>query len=209
MENTVYNQLLKDFYNPSAKAPVILKIPPLSYAMIDGDGDPNTSKDFKDAISALYAVSYGIKMLPKKGIVPQSYFEYKVSALEGLWDMPQGVEFTFANKDKFTWTLMIMQPSFVTPSLFEEITAMQKKKKGIEALAKVRLQTLDEGLCCQMLHIGSYDDEPATFGKMHRFIEEQGYKRTERSHHEIYMSDARKTAKEKLKTILRFKVVKM
>lgn len=209
MESNVYSQILKDFYNPSAKTPVILKIPPLSYAMIDGNGDPNTSKDFEDAISALYAVSYGIKMLPKKGIIPPGYFEYKVSALEGLWDMPPGVEFTFTNKDQFVWTLMLMQPSFVIPALFEEIAALQKKKKGNEALGKVRLETFDEGLCCQILHIGSYDDEPATFEKMHRFIEEQGYKRTEKSHHEIYMSDARRTAKEKLKTILRFKVVKI
>jgi hypothetical protein len=199
-----YKALIKSLYFP--KRPEIIEIPPLRYAMIDGQGDPNTSEAFQDAVGALYAVSYGIKMLPKKGIVPEGYFEYKVNALEGLWDMRESTDFDGANKDAFVWTLMIQQPPFVTQALFDDIREAQLKKKGNEALTRVRLETLNEGLCCQALHIGSFDDEPATFDAMHAFIEAQGYRRPSKKHHEIYMSDFRRVAPEKCKTVLRFGV---
>ncbi len=200
-----YKALIKFLYFP--KKPEIIKVPPLLYAMIDGQGDPNTSQTFQDAVGALYAISYGIKMLPKKGIVPDRYFEYKVNALEGLWTMPEGTAFDGTNKDAFVWTLMIQQPPFVTQELFDAVRKEQLKKKGNEALNRVRLETLNEGLCCQTLHIGAFDDEPITFSKMHDFIDVQGYKRTSKQHHEIYMSDFRRVAAEKCKTILRFGVV--
>ena len=201
-----YQALIKTLYFP--KKPEILTIPPLKYAMIDGQGDPNTSESFQSAVGALYAVSWGIKMLPKKGVVPDGYFEYKVNALEGLWDMPKGTAFTGMNKSDLIWTLMIQQPPFVTPALFESVREMQLKKKGNEALGDVRFETLSEGLCCQALHIGPFDTEPATFNAMHQFIETQYCSRTSYSHHEIYMSDFRKVVPEKCKTILRFGVAK-
>ncbi len=199
-----YQTLIKKLYFP--KKPEILTVPPLQYAMIDGRGDPNTSENFQDAVGALYAISWGIKMLPKKGIVPDGYFEFKVNALEGLWDMAEGTDFTGANKDAFVWTLMIQQPPFVTQELFAGVRDMQLKKKGNDALKDVRLETLDEGPCCQALHIGPFDAEPATFEAMHSFIESKNFLRASLRHHEIYMSDFRRVAPEKCKTILRFSV---
>jgi hypothetical protein len=206
MDKPEYDALVKRLYLPSAKQPQILTVPPLRYAMIDGAGDPNTSEEFQDAVGALYSVSYGIKMLPKKGAAPQGYFEYKVNALEGLWDMPEGVDFDPSDKSRLVWTLMIMQPPFVTPALFEEVRTAQRVKKKLAALDNVRFEQLDEGLCAQALHIGPFDAEPLTFERLHTFIEESGYTRTEMGHHEIYMSDFRKAAPEKLKTVLRVRV---
>jgi hypothetical protein len=206
MDKPEYDALVKRLYLPSAKQPQILTVPPLRYAMIDGAGDPNTSEEFQDAVGALYSVSYGIKMLPKKGAAPQGYFEYKVNALEGLWDMPEGVDFDPSDKSRLVWTLMIMQPPFVTPALFEEVRTAQRVKKKLAALDNVRFEQLDEGLCAQALHIGPFDAEPLTFERLHTFIEENGYARTEMGHHEIYMSDFRKAAPEKLKTVLRVRV---
>jgi hypothetical protein len=120
--------------------------------------------------------------------------------------MRESTDFDGANKDAFVWTLMIQQPPFVTQALFDDIREAQLKKKGNEALTRVRLETLNEGLCCQALHIGSFDDEPATFDAMHAFIEAQGYRRPSKKHHEIYMSDFRRVAPEKCKTVLRFGV---
>ena len=207
MEKAEYDALVKKLYFPSAKQPQIIEIPPLRYAMVDGRGDPNMSAAFQDAVGALYAVSYGIKMLPKKGVLPDGYFEYKVNALEGLWTMPEGEDFDPARKDRLFWTLMIMQPPFVTAGLFEDILAQAMKKKADNpALGRVRFNALAEGLCCQMTHIGPFDAEPATFAFMKKYTEDSGYSRTELNHHEIYISDFRKTAPEKLKTVLRFKV---
>lgn len=209
MDKPEYDALVKKLYFPSAKQPEIAQVPLLRYAMVDGKGDPNTSEEFQNAVGALYAVSYGIKMLPKKGPAPEGYFEYKVNALEGLWTMPEGVEFDPARKDQLVWTLMIMQPPFVTPELFTDVLAQAKKKKADNlAMNSVRFETLDEGLCCQITHIGSFDNEPATFERMEGFVAENGYRRASRDHHEIYMSDFRKAAPEKLKTVLRFGVKK-
>lgn len=209
MDTQAYNQLLKTLYLPSAKSPSILEIPAMRFAMIDGSGDPNTSKEFEEAVGALYSVSYGIKMLPKKGAAPPGYFEYKVSALEGLWDMAEGKAFTSANKSDFVWTLMIMQPDFVTEALFSEIKDQQIKKKGNPAIERIRYEEFAEGLCCQMMHIGPFDAEPATFSKMQYYTEANGYRRLEKRHHEIYLSDFRRTAPEKLKTVLRFRIIKV
>jgi len=206
MKKSEYDALVKKLYLPSAKQPQTVTVPPMSYAMIDGEGDPNTSEQFQAAVGALYSVSYGIKMLPKKGIVPAGYFEYKVNALEGLWNMPEGVDFDPADKSRLVWTLMIMQPPFVTPKLFDEIRTAQRDKKKLSALDSVRFETLDEGLCAQIMHIGPFDTEPATFEKLHGFIEENGYTRKEMGHHEIYMSDFRRAAPEKLKTVLRVRI---
>lgn len=145
-------------------------------------------------------------MLPKKGIVPNNYFEYKVSALEGLWDMPESSDFHALDKNLFIWTLMIMQPPFVTSELFETVREQHLKKKGLAALTRVRLGTLDEGLCCQALHVGAFDDEPATFAAMDAYTKAQNHARASKNHHEIYMSDFRRVAPEKRKTVLRYRV---
>jgi hypothetical protein len=120
--------------------------------------------------------------------------------------MPEGVDFDPADKSRLIWTLMIMQPPFVTPALFDEIRIAQRDKKKLAALDRVRFETLDEGVCAQVMHIGPFDAEPATFERMHAFIEEKGYERRELGHHEIYMSDFRKAAPEKLKTVLRVRI---
>lgn len=206
MEREEYAAMQKKL--SSIKNAQIADLPPSNYAMIDGIGDPNTSPAFEAAIGALYAVSYGIKMLPKKGVVPSGYFDYKVSPLEGIWDVQDGQAFDRLHKDKLRWTLMIMQPPFVTQALFDQIRMQQKEKKGICALDDVRFASLHEGVCCQMMHIGPFDDEPATFAVMQQFIEQQGYKRTDHRHHEIYLSDFRRTAPQKLKTVLRYQITK-
>ncbi|MGI5919244.1 MAG: GyrI-like domain-containing protein [Christensenellales bacterium] len=206
MDKPEYDALVKRLYFPPAKQPQILTVSPMRYVMIDGQGDPNTSEAFQDAVAALYSVSYGIKMLPKKGTAPPGYFEYKVSALEGLWTMPEGEDFDPNDKSRLIWTLIIMQPPFVTPELFEEVRIAQRDKKKLAALDSVRFETLDEGLCAQALHIGPFDTEPETFEKLHAFLEQEGYERIELGHHEIYMSDFRKTAPEKLKTVLRVRI---
>jgi hypothetical protein len=203
-----YKDLQKALYAPSSKKPAILQIPAMRFAMVNGKGDPNVSRDFEDAVGALYSLSYTAKFLPKKGVVPEGYFDYRVSALEGLWDMPEGTDFTGFNKADFVWTLMVMQPDFMTEGLFSDIVRQLKKSKPNPALDKLYFKTFEEGLSCQILHIGPYDAEPATFEAMERFTEEQGYRRTEKRHHEIYMNDSRRTSPEKLKTILRFKVEK-
>jgi len=207
MDKTQFDALLKQLCFPKKNTPEIIDIPPLAYAMTDGEGDPNTSAQFEQAVGALYAMSYGIKMLPKKGIVPEGYFEYKVSSLEGLWDTKDGGAYDHHRKDNLRWRLMIMQPPFVTQALFEDVREMQRKKKG-DILDTVRFETYHEALCCQMLHTGPFDDEPSTFEKMHAYLGGEGYERAEYRHHEIYMSDFRRTAPEKLKTVLRVRIKK-
>ena len=113
MQKEAYEALVKRLYFPPRKTPKIIEIPLMNFAMIDGEGDPNTDARFADAVGALYSLSYGIKMLPKKGVVPPGYFDYKVSALEGLWDMPEGEAFDPSKKHRLRWTLVIMQPPFV------------------------------------------------------------------------------------------------
>lgn len=128
MEKLKYCALVKKLYFPSAKQPEIITVPALRYAMADGYGGPNTSPQFQDALGALYAISYGIRMLPKKGIVPYGYFEYKVSALEGLWDIPEGGSFDPARKDNLVWTLMIMQRLWSRRS-FLSISGKRRKRR--------------------------------------------------------------------------------
>ena len=202
-------EIKKDaLYRPSADVPQIVDVPEIPYAVVSGSGDPNESEDFAQAVEALYGVSYAIKMMPKKGIVPEGYFEYTVPPLSGLWDMEPGREFDPSRKSELRWTLLIRQPSFVDENLFERARSMAAEKKGGDAVRKLRFESMREGLCCQFLHVGPFDEEPASFAKMADFLAAEGYERSERSHHEIYLSDFRKTAPEKLKTILRVRIRK-
>lgn len=191
---------LKHFYKPSAKAPSIVDIPQMNFLMIDGAGNPNTSEDYKAALEALYGVSYSLKFTSKKELGR----DYVVMPLEGLWwgtPMDQH-EFTEEDKDKFLWTMMIMQPDFITPELVEKAITEVERKKGLKNLDMVRFESFTEGLSVQILYYGPYNDEGPTIANMHTFAFDKGYK-LRGKHHEIYLSDPRRTAPEKLKTVLR------
>lgn len=178
----------------------IIEVPKMQYLMIDGHGDPNTSQEFKDAITALYPVAYKLKFASKQ----QLDKDYTVMPLEGLWWAKNMSTFTTA-RDKSQWdfTLMIMQPDWITQEMFEAAVQKVAQKTPPANLTNVRFETLEEGLCVQTLHIGSFDDESAVLEKLHKeFIPKNNLTMTKK-HHEIYLSDFRKTAPEKLRTILR------
>ena len=181
---------LKYLYASSAKEVVLVDVPEMGFLMIDGQGDPNTSQEFVEAVEALNSVSNTLKFRIKKvfGI------NYVVMPLEGLWrrDFWHG----------WKWTLMIMQPEQVTKDLFEEAFERVKKKKNPPALSKIRFESFYEGLSAQIMYIGPYSDEVPTIKRIHRFITENGYKPRGKQH-EIYLSDSRRVAPEKMKTILR------
>jgi hypothetical protein len=198
----------KELYQPKT-TPAIIDVPEMTFIAVDGRGDPNTSESYKAALEALYGLSYAIKMSKMSGTQPDGYFEYVVPPLEGLWWSPDGGIVNYADKDSFCWTSMIRQPAFVTPEVFEFAkTTLAKKKPGID-LSKARLMKFTEGLCVQVMHIGSYDDEPATIAAMEQYAVDNGYAidiNDTRRHHEIYLSDPRKVAPEKLKTVIRHPV---
>lgn len=196
-----FKKELKELYQPSKESIFIVQVPDMNFLMVEGKGNPNNSKEFQDAIEVLYSLSFAIKMMPKKGETPKGYFEYVVPPLEGLW-WTDGKEFDFKNKDKLRWKIMIMQPGFVTPKVFENAVKIIKEKKNLPALSKVKFESLNEGKCVQILHLGSYSKEPKNIEKMKSFIEENNLVKNG-LHHEIYLSDPRKTASNKLKTILR------
>lgn len=180
----------------------------MSFFTVQGEGNPN-NPEFGEYISVLYALSYGVKMSPKQGFTPDNYFEYSIYPLEGLWDLKEEARaksMEFIDKDALVFNLMIRQPEFVTPEFAAEVIRRISKKKPHPLLAKVKFETITEGDCVQMLHIGSYDDEPASFARMEAYAEANGLKRQSKIHREIYLSDARKTAPDKLRTILRFLV---
>ncbi len=177
----------------------ILEIPSMRYLMVDGHGDPSSAKEFSDAIGALFPMAYGLKFKSKIELKK----DYVVPPLEGLW-WARDMESFAAQRDKsqWDWTLMIMVPEWITKKMFDE-TKAKVSTKGIPASSKVRLDTLDEGTCIQVLHVGSFDDEGPILEKLHKeFIPEHGFTLAMK-HHEIYFSDFRKVAQEKLRTILR------
>jgi len=197
----------KGIYLPKSK-PEIIDVPKFKFLTIEGEGNPNND-DFTECIVALYSLSYGIKMCPKKGIEPSGYFDYTVYPLEGVWDINEEAKKVFAgtiNKDDLVFKLMIRQPDFVNADLVERIRTMTKEKKPQDLLDNVKFEDVKEGKCVQMLHLGSYDNEPVTFKIMEDFAVESGIKRLSKVHREIYLSDARKVVPEKLKTVLRFQV---
>jgi hypothetical protein len=189
---------LKHLYQPSAKEVVQVDVPIMNYLMVDGEGDPNTSRVFSDAVEALFTVSYAVKFKVKKGPLA---IDYGVMPLEGLWWADDMSRFTITDKSNWKWTVMIMQPSFVTREIIDGAIAEVKKKKNPAAISKVRVETLAEGKCAQILHIGPFSDEGPTVEKVHRFIDSRG-KRTGK-HHEIYLSDIRKADPAKWKTVIR------
>ena len=203
METVDYKKTYKALYGAKA-VPSVVKVPPIRFAMAHGMGDPN-DEAFSKLTAALYSFSYAVKMSYKSERVPEGYYEYKVFPLEGVWDL---VDPEKGNKDKknYKYTLMIRQPDFLTSDLFGRFMDETRKKKPNDMMDQIYLDEIEEGLCCQMLHVGSYDDEPATFERMMDFCSDEGYERMSMVHREIYLSDPRKTAPEKLKTILRFQI---
>lgn len=200
-----YKKDFKWLYLPKEK-PELIEVPDLLFLTIEGSGSPDAPA-FSEAVEALYALSYGVKMSYKSAAVPEGYYEYTVFPLEGIWDL---IDYSVAalNKDNFKYTLMIRQPDFLTPALFERFLLEVGKKKPGLPLSRVKLTTLTEGPCCQMMHVGSYADEPASFAAMEAYCTEQGWTRASKTHREIYLSDPRKTETAKLKTVLRFRVTK-
>lgn len=194
--------LKKDFaalYKATAE-PAVIKVPKLRYLMIDGEGDPNTSQDFADAITTLYGLSYTMKFMLKKG---SEAIDYPVMPLEAIWWADDMTDFLKANKSKWKWTAMIMQPSIINTKTVKAAKAeLERKKKVLPAIALVRLEDMTEGACAQVLHTGSYASEGPTIAGLHAFIKEQG-KAPRGRHREIYLSDARRVAPEKLRTIIR------
>lgn len=198
MEKIDLKKALKRLYQPSAKEVVQVDVPTMNFLMIDGEGDPNTSQAYADAVEALFTVSYTIKFMVKKGPLA---IDYGVMPLEGLWWADDMSEFTSQDKSNWKWTMMIMQPSFVTPEIIDSAIADVKMKKNPAALSKLRLEIFSEGRCVQILHIGPFSEEGPTIEKVHQFIDSRG-NRTGK-HHEIYLSDIRKADPAKWKTIIR------
>lgn len=184
--------------------PVITKIPRQKYLMVDGQGNPNTSKDFQEAMQALFGVSFTIKFMPRKGVKIANYQDFKVAPPEGLW-WTEGKEFDVTEKAGWSWTLMIMMPEFVTKEVFEQALKMLKERKPSPGLEKIRLEDYEEGESVQLMYVGPYADEELAIEKMRLFAESKGKKFTGK-HHEIYFGDPRRTKPEKLKTLIRHPV---
>ncbi|MCE9644793.1 MAG: GyrI-like domain-containing protein [Chloroflexi bacterium] len=204
----------KHLYQPSAKKIEALQIPDLQFAMIDGAIEkgqaPGTSPGFQAATQALYALSYTLKFALKKR--KTNAIDYPVMALEGLWWVEDGF-FDITVKDNWFYTLMIMQPDVITKDLFDETREQVRRKKGDnESLSRLRIAHFEEGLCVQVMHIGPYTTEPATVERMKEFMQQNGLKDNvgpNGKHHEIYLSDPRKAAPDKMKTVLRHPVLKI
>jgi hypothetical protein len=195
----------KDLYLPT-KQPSKVDVPEMKFFTIEGRGNPN-SEPFKEHIEILYGMSYAIRMMPKKGIIPEGYYEYTVFPLEGHWDLDEeGRKLDYLHKDHLVYKIMIRQPDFVTDEWYRYAINMVKQKNAHPDVENVRLENITEGLCVQAMHLGSYDEEAATFQMMEDFCALNQLDRADKTHKEIYISDPRKTAPEKLKTVLRFKV---
>jgi len=190
----------KHIYQPSAKNPVLVEVPTANYLMIDGSGSPNSNERYQAAIQTLYPLSYSLKFAVRK----QKNIDYGVMPLEGLyWGTPKGqTHFTEADKELWSWTLMILQPEWVTPELFETQYKDVKRKKSPPLMDEVRFEAFAEGLVTTIMHIGPFDKEEPNVLRMHRLAFDMGYELTGK-HHEIYLNDFTRTAPEKLKTVLR------
>jgi hypothetical protein len=195
---------LKYLYQPSVSEVELVRVPKFNYLMIDGEGDPNNSQSFQEAVQALYTVAYTLKFMIKK----EKSVDYPVMALDGLWWMDDMSQFTTENRDAWRWTLMILQPAVVTKSLFAKALKQAREKKGLAALAKIRLEPYSEGLSVQIMHVGPYAEEAPTIQKLHAVARERGCE-LRGKHHEIYLGDPRKSKPEKLKTVLRQPIQKV
>jgi hypothetical protein len=194
-------QRLGSLYRPLPNEVTIIDVPPMLFLMIDGAGDPNTATEYQEALQALYSLSYTLKFLLKK----EQGLDYTVMPLEGLWWTPDMPAFDAQHKEQWLWTMMIAQPAEVTSAHVERARAEAQLKKPSPALARLRLEEFHEGLAVQIMYLGPYASEGPTIARLHAFIHEQGYTfdGRQQKHHEIYLSDPRRTAPEKLRTVIR------
>ena len=200
-----YKKEYKEFYMPP-KQPTIVTVPKMNFIAVRGEGDPNEEGgEYKRAIELLYGIAYTIKMSKKGDHKIEGYFDYVVPPLEGFWQQEGKSGIDYAHKELFKWVSLIRLPDFVKRTDFDTAVREAERKKGAD-FSKAEFLTYDEGLCVQCMHIGAYDDEPATVKRMHEYMEQQGYTldiTESRFHHEIYLSDARRVAPEKLRTVIR------
>lgn len=199
MEKIDFRREFKDLYAPSSKDFSIVDVPSMRFLMVDGQGDPNSAESYREAVEAVYAVSYVLKFASKKELDK----DYVVAPLEGLWSAPDPSAFELRAKDEWQWTMLIVQPSWISVEMVDFAFGAAQAKKDLPALSLLRLEDFAEGQSVQILHIGSYDDEAPTLRRLHtEFMPAHGLTFNGR-HHEIYLSDPRKTEAAKLKTILR------
>lgn len=205
-----YKKEYKEFYMPKNK-PEIVDVPEMKFIAVRGKGDPNKEDgDYKAAIGLLYGVAFTIKMSKKGSRKIEGYFDYVVPPLEGFWWQENGTGIDYSRKEDFCWISVLRLPDFVTEEDFRWAIEEAEQKKG-QDYSKVEFLTMKEGLCVQCMHIGGYDDEPATVALMDQFLQENGYENDfseERLHHEIYLSDARRVAPERLRTVIRHPIKK-
>ena len=197
----------KYYYSPPNR-PMLIDVPPYKYYTIKGNGNPNCSF-FEECVQALYAASYTIRMSYKKGLEPDGFYEYTVYPLEGIWDISEEAKKSFngiINKDELVFNLMIRQPHFVSKEFAEMAKEWALKKKANPHIEELEFVEITEGKCIQMMHFGSYDNEPESFAIMENYCSKNQLTRKSMQHKEIYISDPRKVAPEKLKTVLRFEV---
>jgi len=200
IEKIDFRKTMKTLYGPTAKDFVLVEVPKMQFVKIDGQGNPNTAPAYGTALEWLYGVSYALKFAAKA-----AGKDYGVPPLEGLWWAEDNAAFTARAKDEWRWTMMIMTPDFIAREMYSAAVEKAGKKLG-EPPASLRLEPYDEGLAVQILHVGSYDDEAPTIKRLHgEFIPQHGLAENG-LHHEIYLSDPRKTASAELKTILRHPV---
>ncbi len=199
MDKIDFKKQFKHLYQPPAKEVVVVDVPLLNYLMLDGAGDPNTSPTYQAGVEVLFSLSYTLKFMVKKGPLA---LDYGVMPLEGLWWSEDMSTFTTADKSNWQWTMMMLQPDFITPALVAEAINKLKSKTDPTLLAKVRFECLSEGTCVQIMHIGPFTAEGPTIERLHRFIADTGHQRAGK-HHEIYLSDIRKADPAKWKTIIR------
>jgi len=194
-----FKKELDHLYRPSTAAVVEVDVPAMNFLMVDGVGDPNTSQSYQDALEALYALSFTLKFAAKKGVLA---VDYGVMPLEGLWWADDMDDFLVGDKSGWKWTMMIMQPDFVTADMVDESVATVAKKKDPVALPLVRFERFEEGRAAQVMHLGPFTDEGPTIQRVHDFIEDSGGQRHGK-HHEIYLTDIRRADPAKWKTVIR------
>lgn len=189
--------------------PEVIMVENQKFITIKGEGNPN-EQEFSDKVGVLYTIAYKIKMMPKSGFTPENFFDYTVYPLEGIWDSKTpSMNNKILNKDDFIYKIMIRQPDFVTKEIFQMAVGIIEKQNSTEYLKLVEFEEYEEGMCVQMMHLGSFDREYESFEVMQKFIAENDLELLEYAHKEIYISDKRKTKEENFKTVLRYRVKKI
>ncbi|MBK7896886.1 MAG: GyrI-like domain-containing protein [Candidatus Promineifilaceae bacterium] len=199
MKKLDFKRELKYLYKPSGQKISVVDVPPMNFLTITGQGNPNNSPAYQEAVEALYSVAYTVKFMVKKGDME---IDYGVMPLEGLWWVPDMSQFSLDDKEAWLWQMMIMQPEFITAAMIAEAKAQAKKKKGLQAIDRLQLEQFVEGTAVQLLYTGPYADEGPTIQRLHQHVHELGGELSGK-HHEIYLGDPRRTAPERLKTVIR------